>query len=230
MADYWAALEAAWALDLDIEPGDCELFLPEPLSSAVDRPPADWGDPWKANLERLAARRARCEELFDLLRRAEAALARAGALLAGEASGADEAARDHFEAEGHEYAPSSALLELDCARLSAYHELAAGSTKAAADLAVIALSILDGLYRLQRKMGGERREAKNGHFLLFIHYELRLRSMARAGSRRLIPQAGRIVTYLELGLRAAALLHVWERGEKRRPSRRSREKRRILVL
>jgi hypothetical protein len=140
MIEYWDELEAAWAIDLDIEEGETGLHMPESRSSWAQDPPADWGDPWKAGLERLSFKRGRCEELFDHLRRAESSLAEAR-----EAGDADSREGSSVLGEASEYAISGALLELDCARLSAYHELAGGDQAAAADIANIALSASQAL-------------------------------------------------------------------------------------
>jgi hypothetical protein len=203
MARYWAALEAAWKIDLDLEPGETDLFIPNPLTRAVDEPFVDWGDPIRGSAERLGVRRSRCEELFNRLREAEAALAEA------RQAEADGRFHDNVEDEAREYAISSGILEVNCARLSAYHELASGSEKSAADIALIARSILAGVYRAERAVP-DRRARRNGRFILFMYYELRLREMVRGG-RHGIGQAllkGR--SLLELVLRAARLLHVWE--------------------
>ena len=79
MLRYWRDLEAAWAMDLELEEG--ETGLRESYGSARDllEPPVDWGDPWRASLERLQAKVDRCEDLFDRLRSAESALAEAKA-------------------------------------------------------------------------------------------------------------------------------------------------------
>ncbi len=204
MRRYWKALEAAWAIDLDWEEGETALFIPEPRSSCASHPPADWGDPWKTGLARLSARRERCEELFRLLREAEADLEEA---LAVEALPTES--RRCVEAEKKEYAIASGILEANCARIAAWHEVAMGSPRTAADLALIARSILDSVYRAYRAVP-DPRARRNGRFLLFLFYELRFRAMARGRSRGILPRIGALQTMAELGLRAASILRLWE--------------------
>jgi hypothetical protein len=213
MGRYWAALEAAWAIDLDIEPGDTDLFMPEPIISAVDHPPADWGDPWKADARRLAIMRGRCDGLFDLLREAEAALARAreNEDEYEDAGGEEPRWAKAVEDEAAEYAISSGVLELDCARLSAYHELANGEVKAAAEIALIARSVLDGVLRALRALP-DRRSRRGSAFLLYIFYDLRLRQISRAASNILGRSAGRLAAFLGLAARAWGIRRAWERA------------------
>jgi hypothetical protein len=151
--------------------------MPAALERSASDPPADWGDPWKAGFERLAVRRERCEELFDHLRLAEARLAEASAL--------DAAAL----AEAREYAVSDAILELDCARLSAYHELAGGDARAAADIANLALSAAGAARKSLSKLP-DKRSRREMSLLVGTFYELRLRAIrrsnARSGLRRMV--------------------------------------------
>jgi hypothetical protein len=208
MGAYWEALEAAWSIDLDLELGDTELFMPEPMTKAPFQSPADWGDPWKASPERLRAKRARSEELFGRLREAEAALSRAeedAASAQGQKAPEFAAA---VEDEAASYSLASSLLELDSARVSAYDEAAHGSDEAAADIALIARTILDRLYRAARSMP-DRRGRRNLRFLMFLNYELRLRSMARYKSSPLRRGLGVTKDFLELVLRAAGMLRLW---------------------
>jgi hypothetical protein len=228
MRRYWAALEAAWALDLDLEPGETEWIMPAKRGLDLDGLPTDWGDPWLAAPERLAARCAQSEELFDLLRDAEKALAEALAIAEGESaapgaaavSAAPREARGHaglplwvaaLRAESREYAVAGNLLELDCARLSVYREFAAGQDKAAADIALLAL----GPWAAVSKALGaapDRRERRETRFLLSTIHVLRLKAIRRramrfAGSRALAKAAAA----LELGLRYLGLPRAWER-------------------
>jgi hypothetical protein len=184
MREYWRELEAAWGLDLDIEEGDCALGVPDSPGEAASSPPADWGDPWQAGAERLAARRGRCEDLFDHLRRAEACLAEAkeSARESGAAAGA-------VLGEADEYSIADALVELDCARLSAYHELAAGDERAAADIANLALSASAALRGALARIA-DPRERREARLVACLFYELRLRKIrrlnARSAARRLV--------------------------------------------
>jgi hypothetical protein len=221
MARYWSALEAAWSVDLDLRAGDSAVFIPEPMTRAAAEPFADWGDPWKAGLERLAEKRERCEELFGQLRTAEAALEEAR----GMAEAAELEEREGAEAwasnvadEAKEYAIAGAILELDCARLSAYHELAAGQDKAAADIALIGRSVLDSVRRAQRAVP-DPRARKNGDFLLFVHYELRLRWLARRVGDRLRRFLGEKASLATLAMKAASMAGLWEprRGRTKEP-------------
>jgi len=217
MLRYWKALEAAWAIDLDLEPGETENRIPAPLRNAVQEPPADWGDPWLANAERLGQRRGRCEALFDLLREAEAALAEAAASdkAPSEAVVPTEAApRRQAKAalrEREEYAFAEAVLELDSARLAAYHELASGERRAAADLSLLARSALDGLYRAARALP-DRRARRELRFLGFFYYDLRLRSIRRGAALPFAKALGFLCALAELFLRGAGLLRLWERS------------------
>jgi hypothetical protein len=170
MLEYWRELEAAWAIDLDIEDGETALYTPSSPRLYASEAIADWGDPWKTSLERLAARRDRCEELFDHLRRAEARLAEATAM--------DQTARR----EEMEYAISDAVLELDCARLSVYHELAGGDARAAADLANLALSA-SGAARKAFSRLPDARARREMRLLIGVFYDLRLRTIRRANAR-----------------------------------------------
>jgi hypothetical protein len=178
MLEYWGELEAAWAIDLDVREGDCALRMPELLSRAAYDPPADWGDPWTAGAERLAAKRARCEELFDRLRGAEAALSRA---MLSEAEGSAGEARA-IRGEADEYAISGSVLELDCARLSAYHELASGDPRAAADIANLALSAAAAVVAALSSLP-DRRARRETALLIELFYGLRLRAIRRANAR-----------------------------------------------
>jgi hypothetical protein len=211
MRRYWAALEAAWAIDLDLEPGETAINIPAPITTAGKNPPADWGDPWLASAERLGTRRARCEEAFTLLREAEAAMAEARASFApaGDRSRAESRAGKAVEDEALEYAISSGIIELDSARLSAYHEAAQGEAGAAADIAVIALSILDGLYRSFRAIP-DARARRNAAFILYLNYGLRLRAIARAPRNALRRKCGETAAFLGLARRALGLAGAWD--------------------
>jgi hypothetical protein len=167
MLDYWREVEAAWAIDLDIEEGETEVHRSESSSRGAADPPADWGDPWKAGEPRLAIKRGRCEELFDHLRRAEAALAEAAPSAGGEAA---------------EYAVSGSILELNCARLSTYHELAAGDRRAAADIANLALSA-SGAVRKSFAGLRDSRSRREMRLMIELYYNLRLKSIRRANAR-----------------------------------------------
>jgi hypothetical protein len=174
MLEYWRELEGAWAVDLDLEEGDTDVHMPISLAEAALDPPADWGDPWKAGAARLAARRERCEELFDHLRRAEARLA--------EAEGSGGAPEASVRAEAAEYAIAGSVLELNCARLSAYHELAAGDPGAAADIANLALSASAALRGALARLG-DRRARRETRLVIGLFYDLRLRALRRANAR-----------------------------------------------
>lgn len=226
MATYWRSLTGAWALDLDLVPGETENRIPTPLGQGVPKPPADWGDPWLADRDRLAERRGRAEELFDHLRKAEAALDEAAGLL--EAAAKDEAGAPApgrlarcaaaLADEDAEYGIAAAVLELDCARIAAYHELASGELAAAADIALLARSALSGLYRAARVVP-DRRSRRNLRFLGFFYYDLRLRAIRREAARPLARAAGAAVTLAELYLRGLGLLRLWDRGSDGRAAR-----------
>ena len=177
MLEYWKELEAAWALDLDLEEGETAIHMPDSPSRYAIDPPADWGDPWKAGVERLLAKRGRCEELFDHLRRAETLLP--DALAASESGSREERA---IKGEAAEYAISGAVLELNCARLAAYHELAGGDPRAAADIANIALSASKALRKALSGLGDPRARREIG-LLVLLFYDLRLRAIRRANAR-----------------------------------------------
>jgi hypothetical protein len=184
MIEYWAELEAAWAIDLDIQEGDTEVHFPASFSRSALDPPADWGDPWKAGLERLGVKRGRCDELFDHLRRAEALLADVAASLAEVSGEGQPPSREALAARGEaaEYAIAGALLELDCARLSAYHELAGGDPASAADIANIALSASRALRNTLAALP-DRRSRHEIAFLITLFFDLRLRFIRRANAR-----------------------------------------------
>jgi hypothetical protein len=210
---YWAALEAAWKIDLEIEPGDTGLSDFHEVAKMVDEPIIDWGDPWSASLARLTRRRDRCEELFDRLREAEKSLAAATELataateLATAGVAEPWAAAVHLEAK--EYLISGSLLELDCARLAVYQEYASGDTRAAADVALLAGSTLSALYRT---LGGlpDRRSRADLKLLLFVYYGLRLRAVRRAASRNPLGRAlDRAACFVELVVRALPVLNAW---------------------
>jgi hypothetical protein len=140
MLDYWRELEAAWAIHLSVEEDESDAEL-------------------------LAAKRSRCEELFDRLRRAEALLAEAG-----------------NPGDAAEYAISGSILELNCARLSALHELAAGDPRAAADIANLALSA-SGAARRSFKRLEDPRSRREMNLLIDLYYDRRLRAIRRANAR-----------------------------------------------
>lgn len=172
MAAYWKALEEAWRIDLDLEPGDTELLQPPAGFGAVTQPPVDWGDPWTASLERLAAKRATWDALFALLRKAEGLLAEA------QESGQDGVAGGHIQAEAREYALASAILELDGARIAAYHEASRGQARLAADISLIGLGMIYSARRALRAVP-DPRARRNGAFLLELFYGLRFRALNR---------------------------------------------------
>jgi hypothetical protein len=176
MLDYWRELEAAWAVDLDLNEGEAEVHAPESLSPAAS-PPADWGDPWKAGAGRLAEKRARCEELFDHLRRAESSLAEGRA-----AADVGKATGDSVLDEADEYAISGSILELNCARLSAYHELAEGDARAAADIANLALSAEAAVRKAFARLP-DPRARREMRLTIDLFYDQRLREMRRANAR-----------------------------------------------
>jgi hypothetical protein len=208
MASYWEALEAAWMIDLDLEAGDTEIFMPEPMTKAPIQNPADWGDPWTASPERLRAKRARSEELFGKLREAEAALERAKAAPPPRPAKTPDCAAA-LRSEAASYALASSLLELDAARVSAYDEAAHGSDEAAADIALIARSILAGLYRAGRAQG-DSRARRNLRFLMFLNYDLKLRGMARYKASPIRRGLGVAGDFLELAFRAFGMMRLWE--------------------
>ena len=212
MLRYWKAFEAAWAIDLDLEPGDCELFIPSPMTRAATEPPADWGDPWMASLERLTEKRSACEPLFSLLREAEAALDEARGL--AEAEDAPRTPSDGWlgavEAEAREYAIAEGILELDCARLSAYHEAAAGQDRAAADIALIARAVLAGVKKAQKAVP-DPRARREGDFLLTLFYDLRLSKIMRKARRQPGRFLGEKAALLGLAIKAARVTAVWEK-------------------
>lgn len=208
MASYWEALEAAWKIDLDLEAGDTDIFMPEPMTKAPIQNPADWGDPWKASPERLSAKRARSEELFGRLREAETALERAEAASSPPAGKAPDYAAA-LKSEEASYALASSLLELDAARVSAYEEAARGSDEAAADIALIARSILNSLYRAGQAQG-DRRARRNLRFLMFLDYDLKLRGMARYKASPIRRGLGLAWDFLELAFRALGMTRLWE--------------------
>jgi len=212
MTRYWKALEAAWAIDLDLEPGDTDLFIPSPLTRAATEPPADWGDPWTASLERLAGKRSACESLFSHLREAEAALDEARSLADAEDAAPGPAADwlGAVEAEAREYAIAEGILELDCARLSAYHEAAAGQDRAAADIALIARAVLAGVKKA-RKAVPDPRARREGDFLLTLFYDLRLSKIMRKARRQPGRFLGEKAALLGLAIKAARVTGVWEK-------------------
>ncbi len=175
MAAYWKALEEAWRIDLDLEPGDTELLQPPMGLGAVTHPPADWGDPWTASPERLGEKRATWEALFAHLRKAEGLLAEAQE--AGQ-DGQDGQDGEHIRAEAREYALSSAVLELDGARIAAYHEASRGQARLAADISLIGLGMIYSARRSLRAVP-DPRARRNGAFLLELFYGLRFRSLNR---------------------------------------------------
>jgi hypothetical protein len=176
MLEYWRELESAWAIDLDIGEGDCAVHMPDSASRYASDPPVDWGDPWIAGAERLAYRRGRCEELFDHLRRAESMLFEAREPISEGAAGRAVAR------EAAEYAISGSLLELDCARLAVYHELAAGDPRAAADIANLALSASSAVRKAFSRLPDRRARREMG-LLILVFYDLRLRAIRRANAR-----------------------------------------------
>jgi hypothetical protein len=188
MLRYWRDLEAAWAMDLELEEG--ETGLRESFGTARDliEPPVDWGDPWRASSERLIAKLDRCEDLFDRLRSAESALAEAKELARSRES-ADPRVCAAVLAEAAEYAISGSLLELNCARLSVRSELSGGDPRAAADLANLALSASGAARKALRTVPSRRARREIG-FLISVYYDLALRAArranARSGARRLL--------------------------------------------
>ena len=215
MAEYWAALESAWSIALDTDSGDGGIRLVSRLVGAIDDPPSDWGDPWNATVDRLADLRGRCEELFDFLRTAESALDKAEATI-------DERSEEGRAVlrERSEYRIASRLLELDCARLSVYHELAAGETRAAADLALLAQAALGAFYASLSAIS-DPRSRRELRLIAFLFYGLRLRAIRRASARnplrRLLDRglSAALVVFRLLPLRGA-----WERHRNARTPRR----------
>jgi len=190
MLEYWRELGSAWSIDLDLLAGDCAVHRPESMSRCASDPPADWGDPWMAGPERLARKRGRCEELFDHLRLAEAKLSEAISMIPGAFAEETQAeAKGAVGGEASEYAISGSVLELDCARLSSYHELAAGESRAAADIANLALSA-SGAVRKALSRLPDPRARREMSLIIEIFYDLKLRAIrranARSGLRRLV--------------------------------------------
>lgn len=194
MGEYWNAVAEASKIDLDIDEGDTEVFMPAVLSRAVIEPPADWGDPWKASAARLSERRSQSDELFARLREAEKALDRAKQAAASAVPDPASQSAADFErdragqrslrelravrAEELSYNLDSAIMELDSARIAAYYEAAQGAGASAADIAFIALSIADSAKKAGLAMPSPAARG-NLAFLLLFNYELRLRQLAR---------------------------------------------------
>ena len=205
MASYWKALESAWSLVLDIEASDCELHMPAGHGAIVDDPPADWGDPWKASAERLDILRERCESLFDRLREAEAALARGE-----EAAGTDTPASGALSRERGEYGIVSTLLELNCARLAVYHELASGDGPAAADLGLLGLATLSAFSSALSAVR-DRRSRRELRFSAFVNYGLRFHAIRRANTRNPLRRLfDRSWCLARLAFGAVALRNAWK--------------------
>jgi hypothetical protein len=215
MLEYWRELESAWALDLDLEEGETEVHIPDRLARCAMDPPSDWGDPWKAGSERLAQKRDRCEDLFDHLRRAEACLAEAS-LAMGQAAEARA-----LRGEALEYSISGSVLELDCARLSAYHELAAGDPRAAADIANLALSASSAVRKALSALS-DRRARREVRFLIRFFYDLRLRAIRRANARSGLRRLADLwYTTAQTALAALSLMRAYDgKGIATAPSRR----------
>jgi hypothetical protein len=207
MLAYWRALEAAWRIDLELEPGDSAVSTPRTRRAIPREPPADWGDPWTASAERLGLRRGRCEELFDRLREAEAALAEARSA-AAEARPEEPREVRAVEGEALEYAIAGSLLEANCARLAVYHERACGQVRAAADLALVARAALGGLYRALKALP-DRRSRREMRLLILYYYEIRLRFL-RTEAFPLLRATSPILSIAELALRAASQRRAWE--------------------
>lgn len=182
MQDYWRELEAAWAIDLDLEDGDTAIYMPASTASYASDPPADWGDPWKASALRLGYRRGRCETLFDHLRAAETSLSSARELAAARRIAEPRGGDSAVEREAAEYAISDAIVELDCARLAVYHEFASGDHAAAADIANLALSAAGAARKACARLPDPRGRRESA-FLVRLFYELKLRSIRRANAR-----------------------------------------------
>lgn len=211
LSRYWEALDSAWAIDLDLEPGDTRTDPPAGAGLDPDDPPTDWGDPWPSTPERLAGRVERCDELFDRLREAEDALTEA-LELAGDGEAAWAGA---VRAESLEYAIAGNLLELDCARLAAYSERAAGQAKAASDIALLARSPYAALSKALSALP-DRRSRREIRLLLHAAYGIRLGAIRREARRDPLAKAlGRAAALAELGLRALPLRGTWARPGKR---------------
>lgn len=205
MAAYWKALEAAWRIDLDLEPGDTELFQPPAGLGAVTSPPTDWGDPWTASPERLGEKRATWDALFALLRQAEGLLAEA------QEAGEEGLAGGHIQAEAREYALSSAVLELDGARIAAYHEASRGQARLAADIALIGLGMLYSARRAMRALP-DPRARRDGAFLLELFYGLRFRSLNRGARGPVLRGYALGTARLRLAWAYLGMRRLWEGG------------------
>jgi hypothetical protein len=220
MRGYWDALEDAWTIALDIEPNDGEIRSAARLAQVVDAPPADWGDPWKASADRLAAKRDDCERLFDCLRRAESALADAEGIF--DLKDSPEALA--FAGEKNEYRIASAVLELDCARLAVYHELASGEAQGAADLSLLAQAAL-GAYYASLAALPDKRSRRELRFLGFLFYGLKLHLIRRSAARNPLRRPlDRTLCLALLAFRGLRLRGAWEhrpRKEVGRPRPRS---------
>ncbi|HUW41009.1 MAG TPA: hypothetical protein VMV90_08345 [Rectinemataceae bacterium] len=216
MNRYWEALEEAWTIGLDAEPGDAELQSPRRRAEAADMPPADWGDPWKASAERLAALRGNCEALFDCLRHCESALADAEKVI----DQADRAEMLAFRGEQGEYRITAAHLELDCARLAVYHELASGEIRDAADLSLLAQAALDA-YCASLASLPDKRSRRELRYLAFLFYGLRLRLIRRSASRNPLRRVlDKALCLALLAFRARPLRGAWDRGRRAEAGRR----------
>jgi hypothetical protein len=121
--------------------------------------------------------------------------------------------------EAREYAISGSLLELNCARLSAYRELAAGDFRAAGDIANLALSASAAVKKALRRLP-DPRSRRELSFLVTFYYDLRLRAIRRSNARSAVRRLLELwLTSASAGLAALRLRKAYARSIAQGPQR-----------
>jgi len=165
MLEYWRELESAWALDLDLEKARRRSISRTAWRDARWTLPPTGAIPGR---RAVRAPRAKAGPLRGSLRPpppAEACLAEPPC------HGPGRGSPRRCAAKPWNYSISGLVLELDCARLSAYHELAAGDPRArpTSPTSPSASSASASPIRLEDRRAAEKR------FLIRFFYDLRLR-------------------------------------------------------
>ena len=200
MLEYWRELESAWAVDLDLEEGDSAVHMPEAAARYASDPPPTGAirgrrasSAWPSSASAARSSSTTSASPKPSISRGEVQT------MFPEGELSDEKPRSIREAL--EYAISGSVLELDCARLAVYHELAAGDSPAAADIANLALSASGALSQgpcAPARSSGPARDAPADRALLRSQAE---GDPAREREERAQAPLGPLVYFSEDGLR-----------------------------
>ncbi len=160
---YYRALEAAFAIALDIVPEQVRLTVVHGIQQIWDTPPADMGDPVFAPVAVLEQKCSRHAEMFNWIAQAEGILQKCK-------PGADR----RLETELSYFELQKQWLTFDHHRLHLYTALEQGELLEAKNHLRKAFSALKKVYRWGQRNIKSAKQRVNFHFIQFYTWQIRL--------------------------------------------------------